>query len=326
MSKQWSLSSVCKIADVGWSDAMRYHNGVSGSLRQQWPLISGHYVSFVSFVLRQQHFLLVPSSYLANTRLRALLLGAFPFWRHEPEVVSRLLMHRPTHQVCWRLGYHKVKKRNSHWSVLCWLLRQYWFWRPQVIRALVRTWTELQWSGHASAEWWLAILGSFHNFTWGKMQSFDCVLVHFPLCLCTFVSYQRLRHLIGCWLGSIHRLGICVIPLIRFLGLETEISAENRNNCDEGRMFEISSQHIICRLQSSGYVDISSQRSYRRPNKTHFYIFHTRPRSKQDYVCADYLHFVLKIIFVGMKNAVVDKDISAPDRDATTIKGWHTLK
>ena len=31
-------------------------------------------------------------------------------------------------------------------------------------------------------------------------------------------------------------------------------------------------------------------------------------------------------IFVGMKNAVVDKDILAPDRDATTIKGWHTLK
>ena len=65
-------------ADVGWSDAMRYHNGVSGSFRQQWPLISGHYVSFVSFVLRQQHFLLVPSSYLAKTRLRALSLVYFP--------------------------------------------------------------------------------------------------------------------------------------------------------------------------------------------------------------------------------------------------------
>ena len=70
----------------------------------------------------------------------------------------------------------------------------------------------------------------------------------------------------------------------------------------------------------------SSQRSYRRPNKTHFYSFHTRPRSKQA-MCAQIIYILFSNnILVWMKNAVVDKDILAPDRDATTIKGWHTLK
>lgn len=38
---------------------------------------------------------------------------------------------------------------------------------------------------------------------------------------------------------------LCNPSLISFLGLETEISAENRNNCDEGRMFDMSTQHQI---------------------------------------------------------------------------------
>ena len=56
------------------------------------------------------------------------------------------------------------------------------------------------------------------------------------------------------------------------------------------------------------------------------FTFFTHDPDQSRIICANYLHFVLTIIFVGMKNAVVDKDISAPDRDATTIKGWHTLK
>ena len=44
-------------------------------------------------------------------------------------------------------------------------------------------------------------------------------------------------------------------------------------------------------------------------------------------MCAQIIYILFSNnILVGMKNAVVDKDILAPDRDATTIKGWHTLK